>query len=120
MKGSVQRTGEGRWRLVFDLDRGYDGKRRQKVIRFKGNKKAAETEMRMLLSEYENGGFVEPSRLTVGEFLKTWLEHITHSVSGASFIRYEAICQNHIIPALGKAKLQKLQPLDVQKIIQFG
>ena len=46
MKGSITRTGERQWRLVFDLGRWADGKRRQRVTRFQGNKKEAEAKLR--------------------------------------------------------------------------
>ena len=42
MRGSIQKRGRGSWRLVFDLERHHSGKRRQKVVSFKGNKRDAE------------------------------------------------------------------------------
>ncbi|MDP7559404.1 MAG: site-specific integrase, partial [Planctomycetota bacterium] len=69
MKGSIRKTGENKWRLVFDLDRGIDGKRRQKVKRFSGNKKGAEKKLRDTIREYEEGNYIDPSEQTLGEFL---------------------------------------------------
>ena len=38
MLGSIKKAGPGRWKLVFDLPRGPDGKRRQVFRRIKGSK----------------------------------------------------------------------------------
>ncbi len=115
MRGSIQKRGKGSWRLVFDLERDHTGKRRQKVVSFKGNRKSAEAELRRLLSTHENGGFVEPGKLLVKEFLEQWLaDHGTLKVSAKTAERYAEICRQHLIPALGHHKLSKLHALHIQ------
>jgi len=115
MRGSIQKRGKGSWRLVFDLDRDQRGKRRQKTVTFRGNKKDAEAELSRLVAEFENGGFVEPTKLTLSEFLEYWLEsHAAPSVSAKTLERYEDICRHHLIPALGSRLLQKLSSTEVQ------
>jgi len=111
MNGSIQNTGDGKWRLVFDLGRDAFGKRRQKVVRFRGNKKEAQKKLRDLIGEYENGGMVEPSKMTVGEYLADWLElKKTLGLSPNTWEGYEVICRRHLIPAFGQILLQKLRP----------
>ena len=44
MRGSIQKRGNGSWRLVFDLDRDHTGRRHQKVITFHGTKREADDE----------------------------------------------------------------------------
>ena len=115
MRGSIQKRDKGTWRLVFDIERDHTGRRRQKVVTFKGSKRAAEAELSHSLAEIENGGFVEPSTLTVGAYLERWLESRVRGNTGAkTFERYAEICRNHLIPALGGLKLSKLQPIHVQ------
>ncbi len=114
MKGSIRKSGENRWRLVFDLDRGLDGKRRQKVKRFNGNRKAAEAKLRELMSEYENGGWVEPAKLTTGECLERWLIGHKPSVAAKTAERYDRIVKKGINPILGAIPLQRLQASDIQ------
>ncbi len=63
MRGSTQRRGKGTWRLVYDLDRGPDGQRRQKTVTFRGTKKDAEAELVDQIAKIKNGGFVEPHKL---------------------------------------------------------
>jgi len=115
MRGSIQKKGKNAWRLVFDLDRNHTGRRRQKVVSFNGTKRNAEIELARLISELENGGFVEPQSLTVAEYLGKWLASQKGSnVSAKTYERYEEICDRHLTPALGQYRLQKLQPMQIQ------
>ena len=115
MRGSVQKRGKGKWRLVFDLERNHTGRRRQRVVTYQGNKKGADTELVRLISEMEHGGFVEPHKLTVAEYLDRWLEnHAAAGISPKTNERYSEICRNHISPALGKHRLVKLAPMHIQ------
>lgn len=53
--------------------------------------------------------------MTVGEFLNRWLEsYCRQSLSPRTFIGYEGIVRQHLIPALGNIRLEKLTPLDIQ------
>ncbi len=114
MRGSIQRRGKGSWRLVFDLERDHRGKRRQRVVTFRGNKRDAERELSRLISAYENSGFVEPHRLTVAEYLDRWLEDSALRTSAKTHERYAEICRKHLFPALGGLTLTKLSPMHIQ------
>ena len=50
---------------------------------------------------------------TVGQFLTDWLEH-THSVRPRTYERYEEAIRLHLVPVLGKHRLQKLSAQHVQ------
>ena len=102
MRGSIQKRGMGSWRLIFDLERGFDGNRRQKVVSFKGNKRDAERELSRLITELENGGFADPHSLTLAEYLDRWLDkHAATSTAPKTLERYQEICRNHVVPSLG-------------------
>tara|TARA_B110000046_G_C12987268_1_gene396220 strand:+ start:821 stop:1741 length:921 start_codon:yes stop_codon:yes gene_type:complete len=118
MKGSIKKTDENRWRLVFDLKRGIDGKRRQKVVRFKGTKKAAETKLREIIAEYEIVGAVDPSFQTLGEYLDYWLIMKKSSVELNVFQRYVSMANINIKPALGHIKLQELETRHIDEAYQ--
>ena len=110
MRGSIQRRGGGQWRLVFDLDRDPTGRRRQKVVTYKGNKRDAEKELTRLLAEIETGGFVEPHKITVAEYLTQWLEHVATKTATKTHERYTEIVKLNLVPHLGTLKLAKLRP----------
>lgn len=115
MRGSIQRRGKGSWRLVFDLDRDINGKRRQKVVTYRGTKQDAERELSRLLGELENGGFAEPHNINLSAYLDRWLDsHAADGTAPKTMERYRDICDNHIKPVLGSRKLAKLGPMHVQ------
>lgn len=114
MKGHIRQRSKDTWAIVIYLGT-EQGKKRQKWYTVHGSKKDAERELRRLLHEMDTGAFVEPSKLTVGEYLTQWLEYVKMQVSGPTYDRYEAIVRLHLTPRLGKIPLHKLSPLQIQK-----
>jgi integrase len=75
----------------------------------------AEAELTRLLHALQTGSYIEPNRLTVGEFLDRWLQdYAKPSVSPKTFERYQSIITQHLKPALGRLPLPKLTPLAIQ------
>ncbi len=116
MKGHIYRRSATNWKLILELGRDSNGKRQQKSSTIHGTKKDAERELTRLIHELETGGYCEPTRLLVSEYLERWLaDYAKPKVSAKTFERYESICRQHLIPALGHHKLVKLQPWHIQK-----
>ncbi|MFN7936588.1 MAG: site-specific integrase [Bryobacteraceae bacterium] len=81
----------------------------------RGNRKKAQAELNRLLHQQETGCVIEPSQATVGEYLLLqWLPFIATLVAPKTYERYKDIVLNKLIPALGKIKLNELQPLHIQ------
>lgn len=115
MKGHIRPRGKGTWAIVVDLGRDPNGKRQQKWHTVHGNKKDAERELTRLLHQLHNGDYVEPSKMTLGEYMQRWLDdYAATNVSAKTFERYAEIVRIHLIPALGRHQLPKLQPLHIQ------
>lgn len=74
MKGHLRERSPGHWAIILDLGRDPNGKRKQKWVSFKGGKRAAEKELRRLLTDMDEGTFVAPTKQTTGEFLEQWLK----------------------------------------------
>lgn len=67
-------------------------------------------------NDVKQGTFVEPTRLTVGEWLDTWLnEYKRPKVRPSTLENYEIMIRAHIKPAIGGVQLRQLQPSDVQR-----
>ena len=56
----------------------------------------------------------DPSKMTVGEYLDYWLKLHGDKLAPKTFKSYQCEISNHIIPLLGKVKLSKLKPLQLQ------
>jgi len=115
LQGHIRKRGK-KWYIKLELDRDpVTKKRRQKWYSGFKTRKAAEAELAKLLHQMQTGTFVEPSHLTVAEYLLKWLsDYAKPNVAGKTFERYEQIVKNNLIPALGSIPLPKLQPLQIQ------
>lgn len=91
------------------------GRRNNKTIGTYRTKRQAEAEERKALVEQERGTLVDPSKVTVGELLSSWLSTKAGSISPNSHRDYEVAARLHLEPAFGKVKAQRLGAADVQK-----
>lgn len=117
MRGSIQKYSGKRgvsWSYVLDLGRTADGKRDQKRRRGFATRKAAEEAMQRELHDRRTGAYVEPTRLTVGEYLDRWLTEAEGGRLAHTMYAYRSIVRNRITPHLGTIPLAKLGALDVQ------
>ena len=114
MQGHIRKRGEKSWALVIELDRGPDGKRRQKWHTVRGSKKDAQRELNRLLTEVDNGSYVEPQKITLGVYLERWLDYTRSSVAERTHEFYAEAIEKHLTPGLGHIALSKLQPLQIQ------
>lgn len=115
MKGHIRQRGKGSRALALDLGRSEEGKRRQKWISGFKTKRDAERELARVIHEMNTGAYLEPSKMTVGDYLKRWIEDYARpNVAPKTFERYVKIVRLHLTPALGSHPLGKLQPLHIQ------
>lgn len=116
MTGSLRKRSEHSWTIVLYLGRDpVTGKKKQSWRTVTGTKKKAEAELNRLLHELDTGAYIDPSKLTVGEYLDKWLaDYAKTNVAGKTFERYQGIVRDHLKPALGAILLTKLQPLHIQ------
>jgi integrase len=111
MSGNITRRGAHSWRLKFEASEPdpITGKRQTRYVTVRGTKKDAQRELIRLLAEVENGTAVDPSTLTVTEYIRGWLDGADH-LAGKTRDRYRALAEKQIIPHLGSIALQKLRP----------
>ena len=100
------------------LTTGYDpgtGKQIQRSFSGKTQKEVRE-KMQAAAVEVNAGTYKEPSKMTLGEWLDTWLNEYLGGVKPMTVVNYTQHVENHIKPALGKTKLCQL---DAPKIQHF-
>jgi integrase len=68
------------------------------------------------LSDLGRGSFVTPHKLTLGEWLDTWLrDYKQPSIRPVTFDSYETMVRCHLKPVLGHISLKDLRPEHVQR-----
>lgn len=104
-EGSIVKTAEG-WRARVVID----GRRVERRATTKAGAKAALDELR---GHADYG--VEPSRMTVEQWLLHWLDHIA-ALSPDTERGYRAYLRNYIGPMLGHIPLAKLRSEDIERL----
>jgi integrase len=118
-KGYVRRRGErdaqGRfpWELRFDLPAA-NGMRRTQYHSFRGTAREARAKLRELMGAADKGTYVEPSKLTIAEYMRARLEKWRERTGAKTAERNREIVEGQIIPHLGKIAVQKLTVLDIE------
>lgn len=116
-QGHIRRQSGGSWEIKFD--RGRDagtGRRLTTYITFRGTKREAQVELTRLLSQRDDGSFIEPNKLTLAAFFEQWLEHVRTRVSPRTHERYAEIARKNLVPELGAINLNKLTPIQISEL----
>jgi len=115
MSGHIVKRGRG-YTIVLELGKDAAGKRRTRWISGFRTKKQAQAKLADLQYEIRNGSYIEPARLTTGQWLDEWIEkwcgHLKpYTRRGREFIVSQMKAE------IGDIPLQKLSGRDVQQMI---
>jgi integrase len=115
--GGIDQRGESSFRLRYRI-----GTQRYSVT-FQGTPKEAKTKLRELLKSGDDGKHVEPTRMTLGDWIEHWLSigapgRKKKSAGRRSVERYQQLLRGHVIPALGTKKLQQLHATDIDRLYE--
>lgn len=115
-RGTIKSRSPGSYRIRYSLGRDpVSGKRRFGTATVQGTKEQAKRELTRLLRTVDTGEHVDPSRMTVGDWLTLWTDATKAEVSPKTHERYAEIVRCYLKPALGAIPLQRLTPSDIQK-----
>jgi len=116
MTSHIRQRSPGSWELRHSLATDpLTGKRRVATATFRGGRREAEKELRRLLHTVDIGEHVIDQRMTVADWLSTWLASVRPSLSSRSHRRYSEIVEHYLVPALGRVQLVKLTPAHLQQ-----
>jgi integrase len=107
----------GTWWFVADLPLDRDGKRRQAKRRGFRTRAEAQRAMDDLRVDARQGTFVKPHRQTVQEYLEDeWLPAVRRQLAASTWESYERNVRHHIVPEIGRIKLQALDGTDLNRL----
>jgi integrase-like protein len=108
-RGTIKSRSPGSYRIRYSLGRDpVSGKRKFGTATVRGTRKDAERELVRLIRSVDTGEHVDPSRITVGEWLKLWVATTKSEVSPKTHERYAEIVRCYLQPAFGSIPLQRL------------
>lgn len=116
-EGTIYQRPNGLW--VCEVTLGYDAnKKRIKKTVSSMDLEKLKKKLNDLKYLNDRNMVAEPSKYAVSDWLDFWLENYKkQSVKPTTYDMYYTACKNYIKPHLGHYKLDKLNPLAVQKFI---
>jgi integrase/predicted RNA-binding Zn-ribbon protein involved in translation (DUF1610 family) len=91
--------------------------RRQRCQAGFATRTAAQAALTTVLSSLQAGAYTERSDVTLGEFLlEEWLPVAQSTIRSTTHASYTTHVQKHILPTLGRVKLQKLTPVMINAL----
>lgn len=115
MRGSIVKKGK-KYYIVLDA---FDetGKRKRKWFSGYNKKSDAEEALPDLLKKAQTGTLIDATKMTVEEYLEDWLENqCKPRLSKTTIEGYKIHIDLYLSPVIGKIKLQKLQPMQLNKL----
>ena len=110
-EGSIYRRKDGRWEARYTI---HPNGPKRRTLYGKTRKEVAD-KLAKALADYASGYTFDTENITVGEYLDRWLNDSDRSsVRTSTYERHEQIVRLHIKPAIGRVKLSKLTPAQVQ------
>lgn len=115
-EGSIYKRQDGRW--VATLNLGWeDGKRKRKSY-YGETRQEVQKKLTKALNDHARGIALGDDRLTVEKYLETWLEEsVKPRVRPLTYATYKSVVANHLNKSIGKVKLVKLTPVQVQAML---
>src|SRR5262245_23139618 len=115
MRGHIRKRGRNSWELKFEAER-TNGKRQTHYKAHKGTRQQAQAELARLLTQVADGAHVNPSKVTVAEYLPARLQiwRAKGTVSAKPAERYGQLIRSQIVPFIGTTPLQKLTEEQVE------
>jgi integrase len=114
--GALEARGPNSWRLRYRIG----GKVFRKTVR--GSKSEAQKIMRGLLHAGDTGQHVDPSRMTLQQWVTHWLSigapggKNRRPIGQRALERYEALLRVHVLPVLGDRPLQQIEASEIDAL----
>lgn len=103
-EGSIYKDKQGHWRALISIP-SVDGSQKRKYLYGRTRKEVAD-KMYAILNQIRTDTYIEPSKVTLYEWLCTWLEqYCKNEVRLSTYVNYDTYVQRHIRNTIGGYKL---------------
>lgn len=115
-EGSISQRKDGKFvgSIIVGMDE--KGKPKRKYVYGKTEKEVAK-KLKAITVQVETGTYIEPSKLTVKDWLERWLrDYKKGNIDQNTYESYEIHIKAHIIPEIGHYKLTQLRDFHLQAL----
>jgi len=113
-EGSIRRRSDGRWEVRVRVE--VDGQRRRLSL-YGETRSEVVQKLRATVDAQQRGQLRMDRPESLGVFLDRWLESVRPRLAPKTFIAYEMYVKRHIVPDLGRIRIDRLGPERVQALL---
>lgn len=115
--GSVQQLAPNKFKIAITIGRDNQGKQVRKSFTGKTQGEVIK-KLNEFKTEQVQGTLVRTDNIKLSEFIKRWLETKEGQTKKTTYESYVYTCDQHIIPTLGKLKVQKITTASLNDYIK--
>ncbi len=116
-EGTIRKRNDGRWEAVYTVGYKANGSRIRHSI-YGESRKEVSVRLHEILQQIENEEYVEPQKLTVGDWLDEWWKTYCLPFKKTSTATgYESCIVWHLKPYIGHRQLQGLRAEHIQAVV---
>ena len=114
--GTIRLRTDGRWEGRYTV--GYHPETGKQIMRsvYAKTKREVREKLNKILTDIQDGAYIEPTSITVGQWLDTWLKEYKINLRPETKASYEMHIRIHLKPDLGKIRLNKLTTHQIQHL----
>jgi hypothetical protein len=113
--GHIRQRSAGSWEVRYSLGKdSASGTRRTATTTIRGDRKAAERELRARLKSVDDNVHVAPDKITLASWVERWLASV--EVGPRTAERYGQLLRGHVVPTLGAKRLQAVRASDLDAL----
>ena len=113
--GMVRKRDDGRWEGRIVVGHKENGESIFRYV-YADNQKELTAKLRQNIDAYQGIDLTEQSRMTLGEWLDTWLEQMAVILRPGTLEHYRRDMEHHVKPRLGAKLLTQLTAADLRKL----
>jgi len=115
-EGTIRKRKDGSWEARLTAGFTHEGKQKQ-ISKYFKSREDAKNWLAKAVHEQATGRFVDPDKITLGQWLTRWLnDYKKPNRKQTTYENYETMVRCHIKPAIGHIPIQKLQAGDLQQL----
>jgi integrase len=114
-EGSIKQRGPNCWETRVSLGYNSKGKRVRKTV-YGATKAEVMQKVSELRFKLARGEAVDPSRLTLAEWLQHWLDVSRTNMAESTWEGYDELARLYVQPILGHVQLQRITPLHIEQL----
>lgn len=116
-EGTIRKRSDGRWEAVFTTGHKADGKPIRRSV-YGATRKEVSSRLHEILRQIEDEEYVEPQKLTVGDWLDEWWKvYCLPFKKTSTATGYESCIVWHLKPYIGHRQLQGLRAEHIQAVV---